>query len=95
LDGNQLIGISESYATAATIQEMVDFPIVCAFVSDNLKDVGVTLARKYPATFFIFFADNDRHLEFNKGVEKAKVACEAIGYRASLITPQFDQSFEG
>jgi hypothetical protein len=89
LEGCELIGIAESYATAATVKEIVDIPMVCAFGSDNLKDVGVALSAKYPTTYFIFFADNDRHLPINKGMEKAKIACEVIRGRATLIAPQF------
>ncbi len=92
LEDRKIIGVAESYATAATIQEIADFPIVCAFSSDNLKDVGVALAKKHKEAYFVFFADNDRHLPDNKGMERARDACNAIGRRATLIAPGFDEA---
>ena len=91
-----LIGIAESYVTAASCFELTGLPIVCAFSSDNLKLVALTLNELYPKSRFIMFADNDWHLEAenkpNIGILKAQEAKKIDETRFALVAPDFGDS---
>jgi putative DNA primase/helicase len=88
----QLIGIAESYATAATCLELVGIPVVCAFNAGNLSAVARSIHAMFPASPITIFADNDRHLESrggNLGVLKAREALNGLGCSVSLSVPDF------
>lgn len=89
IEPGQPFGIAESYATAATCMELINIPVVCAFSGWNLKEAALALAQKYLTSRIIIFADNDRHLSSNKGIEYAQAAVDAIGERATLLAPDF------
>ena len=82
-------GVAESYVTAVTCMEIIGIPTICAFSSHNLKDVALAWSRKYPDSCLIVFADNDRHLPTNRGMECAMAAVAVVGARASVIAPDF------
>ncbi|HHT9914901.1 TPA: zincin-like metallopeptidase domain-containing protein [Legionella pneumophila] len=87
-----LIVIAEGYATAATIKEATELPVVVsAFDSGNLKAVAKALHEKYPHIPIMIAADDDKHLELTKGVnpgkEKAMEAAEAVN--GMIILPTF------
>lgn len=82
-------GIAESYVTAATCMEITGIPAICAFSSHNLKEVARAWSLKCPDSPIIIFADNDRHLASNKGLDYAREAAVAIGDRAIVTVPDF------
>ena len=84
------IGIAEGYVTAATCLELIDVSMVAAFTCDNLAQVAVELSKCYPWSPLIFFADNDRHLTENKGMNCAFQAIKQIKSEGVVIAPQFD-----
>ena len=88
----QIIGIAESYVTAAICLELVRIPTVCAFSSGNLPAVARSIHAMFPASSIAIFADNDRHLEskgVNVGVLKAKEALNGLGRSVFLLAPDF------
>lgn len=88
----QLIGIAESYATAATCLELAGIPVVCAFNAGNLSAVVRSIHAMFPDSPIAIFADNDRHLESNGGnvgVLKAQEALSGLGCSVSLSAPDF------
>lgn len=82
-------GVAESYVTAATCMENTGIPCFCAFSCNNIKDVVCALASKYTDSRIVIFADNDRHLPVNQGMECAKSAAAAVGQRATVAAPDF------
>ncbi len=88
----QIIGIAESYATAATCLELVRIPVVCAFNSGNLSAVAGSIHAMFPDSSIAVFADNDRHLESkgaNVGVLKAQEALNGLRCSCYLLAPDF------
>jgi phage/plasmid primase-like uncharacterized protein len=87
-----VILIAEGYATAATIKEATDLPVVVsAFDSGNLKSVAKALHAKYPHKCIIIAADDDKHLELTQGIntgkEKALEAASAVS--GLILIPTF------
>ena len=92
---DSVIGIAESYATAATCLELVHMPMVAAFTSNNLENVVMTLQERYPKSPLVIFADNDMHLSENKGVISAFKALERSKCGGLVLTPQFQSYPQG
>lgn len=70
----KIIGIAESYVTAAICLELVRIPTVCAFSSGNLPAAARSMHAMFPGSSIAIFADNDKHPESkgtNVGVLKA------------------------
>jgi phage/plasmid primase-like uncharacterized protein len=67
--------IAEGYATADTLSQALDYPVIAAFDSGNLPKVAQDLHEKYPHKPIIIAGDDDHHLEStlgkNPGKEKA------------------------
>lgn len=89
------LGVAESYATAATCMENTGIPCICCFSCNNIKDVVVSLAARYPDNPIIIFADNDRHLEIdpithngNQGLLEARGARDVVGC-GIVVAPDF------
>ena len=76
------IVISEGYATADTLSQALNQPVIAAFDSGNLPKVAQNLRVKYPAKPIIIAGDDDRHLEstqnINPGREKALEAAQLV-----------------
>jgi hypothetical protein len=89
----ELVGLAESYSTAATCYELTGVPTVCAFSCGNLSAVTQTILNLFPASHIVIFADNDRHLEHsgkpNQGVLMARQAQKGVETRVSLAVPDF------
>lgn len=87
-----IIGISEGYATGASIHEAFSYPVVIAVDAGNLGLVGEVIRHKYPRAQLIFHADNDIREEGsslpNTGLEAARRA--AIACRGQVWIPQTD-----
>ena len=81
------IVIAEGYATADTLSQALDYPVIAAFDSGNLSKVAQDLHEKYPHKSIIIAGDDDHHLEStlgkNPGKEKALDAAALEIGRAS------------
>lgn len=96
--------LAEGVATAATLHEHTNRPVVAAFDSGNLINVARDLRDKYHASKIYIAADNDHQAEaknraegkngiLNPGVEFAFQAAEEIsGY---VLTPKFNKADPG
>lgn len=75
--------ISEGYATAATLAEVVGFATVAAFDAGNLAAVARALHEKFPEKPVLILGDDDRQLELTLGVNagrvKAREAAKGVG----------------
>lgn len=95
LTNGSLIGIAESYVTAATCLELTGISTVCAFSCENLLEVTKTIKSLFPESRLILFADNDRHLEkngsLNKGISKASEALKSIYNFGCIVSPDFEE----
>lgn len=82
LNKSNVIIIAEGYATAATITEATNIPVVAAFDSGNLKNVAKKLNQKYPDKPIIIAGDDDMHRTLenkpNVGREKAEEAARSV-----------------
>lgn len=86
----QPIGLAESYVVAATCYETIGLPAVTAISSSNLERVAMILRNKYPNSRIIILADNDRHLEQNKGVQAACAARDRLETNCTVAIPDFE-----
>ncbi len=82
------IFVTEGFATAATIYQAVDKPVVVCFDAGNLDPVISGLKTKYPTSEIIIAADNDIWGELNVGKEKAELA--AVKYGTKVVLPEFN-----
>jgi len=82
LDAAPAIVIAEGYATADTLSQALDYPVIAAFDSGNLPKVARDLHYKYPHKPIIIAGDDDHHLEStlgkNPGKEKALDAAALV-----------------
>jgi phage/plasmid primase-like uncharacterized protein len=89
----ELIGIAESYVTAATCLELSGIPVVCAFSSGNLPAVTKSLCEMYQNSRIVIFSDNDRHLEVkgmpNQGLLKAQESKNIEQTKVYVVAPDF------
>ena len=86
-----VIVISEGYATAATLAEVLGFATVAAFDSGNLTAVAKAMHAKFPDKPIVVAGDDDHHQEVtegkNPGREKMEEAAKAVG--ATTVLPIF------
>jgi hypothetical protein len=85
------IFISEGYATAASIHQATNSPVVVAFDCGNLKSVVQNLREKYPQARLVIAADDDRETPGNPGKTKAEEAAKAC--ECEVIIPIFPEGF--
>ncbi len=85
------IVIAEGYATADTLSQALNYPVIAAFDSGNLPKVAQDLHHKYPHKPIVIAGDDDRHLEStngkNPGKEKALEAAALVN--GSAVFPVF------
>lgn len=83
--------LAEGYATAASVREAADRPVIAAFNAGNLKPVAEALHARFPDKPILIAGDDDRRTELkigtNPGRDKAAAAAEAVGGRT--VFPQF------
>jgi len=76
------IVIAEGYATADTLSQAIDWPVVMAFDSGNLPAVAQALKEQFPDKPFIIAGDDDYQLEtkgeVNVGKQKAFEAAKLV-----------------
>ena len=82
------IYIAEGYATAATLNQKLNKPVIAVFSVGNLKPVAIAIRKKYPKIKITIAADNDTKTEGNPGLAKGREAAASIG--ADLIYPDFN-----
>ncbi|MER2511757.1 MAG: zincin-like metallopeptidase domain-containing protein [Nitrosomonas ureae] len=91
LDAAPVIVIAEGYATADTLSQALDYPVIAAFDSGNLSKVAQDLHEKYPHKPIIIAGDDDHHLEStlgkNPGKEKALEAAALVN--GAAVFPVF------
>ena len=88
IENADTIYIAEGFATAATVHEVTDKPVVMAFDCGNLLPVAQALKAAFPSGVeFIIASDDDWKREGNPGRTKAREAALAIGAR--LAVPDF------
>ncbi|MBA3978468.1 MAG: toprim domain-containing protein [Nitrosopumilus sp.] len=85
----QPIALTESYVVAATCYEVMGIPAVTAISSNNLEQVAMILRSNYPNSRIIVLADNDRHLEVNKGVQAAFLVKSRVETNCTVAIPDF------
>ncbi len=82
IDIARAIIIAEGYATADTLSQALEMPVIAAFDSGNLPKVAQDLHAKFPSKPIIIAGDDDRHLEStqnkNPGKEKALEAVQLV-----------------
>lgn len=83
--------VSEGYATAATVYEAKEKPVVIAFDCGNLEPVISVLREKYPNYRIIITADDDVDNPNNPGRKKAEEAAEK--YHCAVMFPKFPEGF--
>ena len=95
IDPNRTFGqgpilIAEGYATAASLHLATGLPVASAFDAGNLIPVAKALHEKFPDQPVALMADNDVANARNPGINKAKLAAEAVGgaVYAPSFTPQ-------
>lgn len=71
--------ICEGYATACTIAEQLQRPVIAAMDAGNLLPVASELRRTYPRAPIHIYGDNDHYTAGNPGITKAKAAAQAVG----------------
>ena len=87
---DDVICLTEGFATAATIREVTGYAVACCFDAGNLKPVAVSMRKKYPDIKIIICADNDQYSEINTGfLEATKTAREVS---AHLAIPEFNNT---
>jgi putative DNA primase/helicase len=78
--------ITEGYATAATLAEVLGQATVAAFDAGNLRSVAQALHAQYPEKPILIAGDDDRPLKATQGINprrvQAKAAAEAVGGQA-------------
>jgi putative DNA primase/helicase len=91
LDAAPAIVIAEGYATADTLSQALNYPVIAAFDSGNLPKVAKDLHAKYPHKPIIIAGDDDHHLEStlgkNPGKEKALEAAALVN--GTAVFPVF------
>jgi phage/plasmid primase-like uncharacterized protein len=80
IDGAKKIYLAEGFATAATIHEFTDCPVVIAYSASNLVPVTGLIKDKYPSAQIVIIADNDKSGVGQKYADQAsaKYGCRVI-----------------
>ena len=84
-DGTRLVGVAEGYATAATVHEVMGWPVAVAFDCGNLAPVARACWVRWPWAVPVLCADNDSRTEGNPGVTAATHAAGLLA--APVVIP--------
>jgi putative DNA primase/helicase len=87
---DDVVCLTEGFATAATIREVTGYAAACCFDAGNLKPVAVSMRKKYPDIKIIICADNDQYSEINTGFLEANKTANEVG--AYLAIPEFNNT---
>lgn len=80
------ICIAEGYATAASVHQATEYPVLAAFDAGNLKPVAEAVHAQYPQLKIIICADNDQWTPGNPGLTKATEAARAVSGLLAIPT---------
>jgi len=88
LNGNtDRVYLCEGFATGASLNQRTGNAVACAFDAYSLIHVARYLATRLNGDQIVIMADDDHHLEKNKGIESAQKAADDIG--ALVRVPNF------
>lgn len=79
-----LVLIAEGYATAASLYEATQIPVVVAFDAGNLLPVTQAIKKSYPKARILVCADDDYLTPGNPGITAAQSAAHAVSGAAHL-----------
>ncbi|MFB4930704.1 LPD7 domain-containing protein [Enterobacter hormaechei subsp. xiangfangensis] len=91
-DGDNLL-YAEGYATAASISEAINQPVIMTVNAGNMVEVAGRLKDVFPNSTHYFLADNDIYKDENVGLEKATEAAELTA--GHVLVPAFSNPKEG
>ncbi|MES0585296.1 LPD7 domain-containing protein [Klebsiella pneumoniae] len=91
-DGDNLL-YAEGYATAASICEAINQPVIMTVNAGNMVEVAGRLKDTFPNSTHYFLADNDIYKDENVGLEKATEAAELTA--GHVLVPAFSNPKEG
>ncbi len=91
-DGDNLL-YAEGYATAASISEAINQPVIMTVNAGNMVEVAGRLKDTFPNSTHYFLADNDIYKDENVGLEKATEAAELTA--GHVLVPAFSNPKEG
>lgn len=92
-ESKAVILICEGFATAASIREAVNLPVIAAFDAGNLLPVALEMRRKYPEAKILICADNDT-TSYGGNVGRDKAEQAAVRVQGASIWPEFpDDNF--
>lgn len=83
------IFLCEGYATAASVFKAVNDCCVACMDAKNIQETAGELKAKYPATDFVFCADDDKYSGCNTGMYSARNA--ALAFKGIVIHPFFKE----
>lgn len=90
---DEMIYLSEGYATSASIQEAFpDVPSICCFNASNIPKAIETIRMKHPDIKICIASDDDHTVKTpidNPGVYYSKISCKRYG-QVIYKKPQFD-----
>lgn len=84
----ELVYIAEGFATACTLREQYNAPVVTAFTAGNLESVAKDISVNYPGAEIIIAADNDQWTTGNPGMAAARKAALLVG--GKIMSPNFN-----
>lgn len=87
---DNVVCLTEGFATAATIREVTGYAVACCFDAGNLKPVAISMRKKYSDIKIIICADNDQYGEINTGFLEANKTANEVG--AYLAIPEFNNT---
>lgn len=85
-DGEPIL-YAEGYATARSLNQASDLPVVMTIDAGNMVNVAIVLYARYPNSTHLFMADMDAAKDVNKGMLSAMKAAEYT--HGAAIAPQF------
>lgn len=94
LDKQNEFLICEGFATAMTLQEILNQPTIMAVDAGNLENVIISLKQEFPTKKITIFADNDQSKELenkeNVGLKYANIIKEKF-QEIDIIFPKFNE----
>lgn len=85
-DGEPIL-YAEGYATARSLNQASDLPVVMTIDAGNMVNVSTVLYARYPNSQHLFMADMDAAKDVNKGMLSAMKAAEFT--QGTTIAPEF------
>jgi putative DNA primase/helicase len=86
--------LCEGFSTGATLNELLNRPVICAINAGNLVKVAEVLREKYPYNKIVIAADDDRNNKENAGLLKAEATKKALEKNISIVIPTFENPGE-